>query len=106
MADTIITALDKRFPGFASQVEVYDVATPVTFERYTGNRQGSCSGWVTSMNSVMINRKRSLPGLDNFYMAGQWIMRAGGLPTSAESGREAIQIICKNDRKKFVTTIP
>jgi len=106
VADTIIAALDKRFPGFASQVEVYDVATPVTFERYTGNRQGSCSGWVTSMNSVMINRKRSLPGLDNFYMAGQWIMRAGGLPTSAESGREAIQIICKNDKKKFVTTTP
>jgi len=39
IADFTISQLDKRLPGFASQVEVVDVPTPATYVRYTGNWQ-------------------------------------------------------------------
>ena len=107
----MIEVLDKRFPGLASQVEVTDVATPVTFKRYTGNWQGSFMGWMSTPKTAMIRMKRTLPGLDSFYMAGQWIQSlggapSGGLPTSVTDGRHIIQILCKRDKHKFVTSIP
>ncbi len=37
IADLVVSQLDKRFPGLASQVEMRDVATPMTWVRYTGN---------------------------------------------------------------------
>jgi len=39
-AHQVIAALDKRWPGFASQVDMWDVATPVTFHRYTATGRG------------------------------------------------------------------
>jgi len=52
----------------------------------------------------MARFERTLPGLANFYMAGQWVMPGGGVPPSLYSGRQVIQLICHQDRKPFVTT--
>jgi phytoene dehydrogenase-like protein len=46
---------------------------------------------------------KTLPGLKSFYMAGQWVEPGGGVPTAAKSGRETIQLICKQDKKSSVT---
>ena len=105
-ARNIIKALDQRFPGLADQVEMYDVATPVTFERYTGNWQGAYEGWLITTKNLRMHMKKTLPGLDNFYMIGQWVVPGGGLPTGVMTGRHVMQIICKRDGKKFLTTLP
>jgi len=104
IAETVVSLLDQRFPGLASRIEVTDVATPLTFERYTGNWQGSFEGWlITPENSKVLMKPMSqrLPGLENFYMCGQWIEPGGGLPTSIMSGRRLVKTLCKADRKKF-----
>ena len=106
IADQIITLLDKRFPGLATQVEMRDVATPVTFQRYTGNWQGSFEGWIMTPKTIFLRMSKTLPGLNNFYMVGQWVEPGGGLPPAAYSGRNLIQILCKRDRRKFMTTVP
>jgi phytoene dehydrogenase-like protein len=49
---------------------------------------------------------KTLPGLENFYMAGQWVEPGGSVPTAAMSGRHAIQIVCSKDMKKFVAGTP
>jgi phytoene dehydrogenase-like protein len=100
----VIDRLEQRFPGISTQVEMHDVATPVTWERYTGNWRGSYEGWMFSTESFTSSMKKTLPGLDNFYMAGQWVNPGGGMPTAAMSGSHTIQFICKRDKKKFVTT--
>jgi phytoene dehydrogenase-like protein len=48
---------------------------------------------------------KSLPGLKNFYMIGQWVEPGGGLPPAIMSGRNVTQIICKKDKKKFKTQV-
>jgi phytoene dehydrogenase-like protein len=101
IATEVIRRLDDRFPGLASRVEMVDVATPVTFERYTGNWQASYEGFLPTPQSVRVAIPMTLPGLDHFYMAGQWVRAGGGIPTSINMGREAIQQICKKDRVKF-----
>jgi len=103
----VIAQLEKRFPGLTEQIEVVDVAAPMTYERYTGNWQGSPEGWMltTKMMGTLMGEgmRKTLPGLESFYMVGQWVEPGGGVPTVAVSGRNAIQIICKRDKKIFVT---
>ncbi len=106
IADKVVALLDQRFPGLAAQVEMRDVATPMTFERYTGNWRGSYMGWATTTETLGMRMSRTLPGLGNFYMAGQWVEPGGGTVIAAMSGRYATQIICKRDKRPFVTTTP
>jgi phytoene dehydrogenase-like protein len=108
IARTVVELLDRQFPGLAQQVEMVDVSTPLTFERYTGNWQGSFEGWlITPENSYTMLKPMSqtLPGLQNFYMCGHWVEPGGGLPTGVMSARRLFQAICKEDSRKFTTTI-
>jgi phytoene dehydrogenase-like protein len=82
-----------------------DVATPVTFERYTGNWEGTWLGWLTTPQTMNVRMSNTLPGLDDFYMAGTWVM-AGSLPGAAAAGRGVAEMICKEDKKPFVTAVP
>ncbi len=106
VAHLVLEQLELRFPGLRGQVEVIDVATPVTIERYTGNGrtfQGSLglplAGFLAGRGIV-----RTLPGLADFFMVGQW---AGfpGLPWVAGMGRSLIQHLCRQDGRSFVTTV-
>ncbi|MHA1945669.1 MAG: phytoene desaturase family protein [Candidatus Hodarchaeales archaeon] len=106
IADQVIASLDQRFPGLAAQVEMCNVATPMTFERYTGNWQGSFQGWLETTKTLRMRMRKNLPGLKNFYMAGQWVEPGGSVPTAVMSGRNVTQIICKQDKKEFVTSTP
>ncbi len=110
IAVKVIAQLEKRLPGIEDQVEVVDVATPITTERYTGNWQGSIEGWmITAETMGMMMGKgmdKTLPGLENFYMVGQWVEPGGGVPTAAGSGRRVIQMICKRDGKRFEARVP
>lgn len=101
---TMVELLEERFPGITKQVEVVDVATPLTFERYTGNWKGSFEGWMlTPQNAPWALRRMSqtLPRFRNFYMCGQWVEPGGGLPTGIMSGRRLIRRLCQEDGKKF-----
>jgi phytoene dehydrogenase-like protein len=109
-ADAVIAQLERCYPGLADQVEAVDVATPMTTERYTGNWQGSMEGWLITTRTMGMTMSRgmskTLPGLKDFYMVGQWVEPGGGIPTAAMSGRKAIQMICKEDKRPFETQVP
>jgi phytoene dehydrogenase-like protein len=106
IVDQVIVLLEQRFPGLADQVEMRDVATPITWERYTGNWRASHEGWLMTTKNLSMQLSKTLPGLKNLYMAGQWVEPGGSLPYVAVSGRNITQIICKKDKKPFITTIP
>ncbi len=57
-------------------------------------------------NDFHIHRNQLVMGLNNFYMAGQWVEPGGGMPTAAMSGRNVTQLICAKDKKKFVASKP
>jgi len=107
VAETVIEQLERRFPGLSQQVEVVDVATPVTTERFVGSYRGFQAwgipnqGFVEAISGQGLSK--TLPGLDRFYMVGQW---AGGLglPNVAAMGRKVIETICKRDGRRFVAS--
>lgn len=100
-AIAVIDRLDRRFPGLAQKIEMVDVATPVTFERYTGNWQGSFEGWIPTPANLMKQLPKTLPGLANFYMVGQWVQPGGGLPSGVMTAQQVVKMLCKRDKKKF-----
>jgi phytoene dehydrogenase-like protein len=105
IADLSIAELDRRWPGFASAVEVVDVPTPATYFRYTGNWQGSPDGWyITPDNMGKRTMLRTLPGLSDLHMVGQWTGPFTGTVMAALSGRQLIQMLCKRDKTPFVTS--
>lgn len=98
-----IAQLEKRWPGFASKVEVVDVPTPVTYHRYTGNWKGSPDGWyITTGNAPDMDPVRELPGLDGLQMIGQWTAPFTGTVMAALTGRQIIQLMCHKERRKFI----
>jgi phytoene dehydrogenase-like protein len=108
VARAVIDQLEKPYPGISGQIEVVDVATLMTIERYTGNWQG-LQAWPATRNTVSVMLKglsKTLPGLKNFYMVGQWAGAMGGLPAMATSARKLIQTLCRRDRRRFVTSVP
>jgi phytoene dehydrogenase-like protein len=105
IALSVIKALDERFPGFSGQVEMADVATPLTFEHYTGNWQGSFEGWLPTPQAMMKPIPKVLSGLCNFYMVGQWVQPGGGLPSGVMTAQEVLKLICKKEGVKFKTSV-
>ncbi len=104
LANDVLHRLEGLYPGISSQVEMTDVATPYTFWRYTRNRRGSWEGWLPTPETVRTVIPNTLPGLANFYMAGQWVIPAAVVPQVLSSGRGLVQILCEQEGRKFSTS--
>jgi len=98
-----VKILETEYPGISEFIEVIDVATPKTDVRFTGVKDGAYEGFMPSKENMMNNLDMQLPKLKNFYMAGQWLFPGGGLPPSAQTGKWAVQLICKKENKKFIS---
>jgi phytoene dehydrogenase-like protein len=107
VAEIIIQQLNQRYPGLRGAVEVVDVATPVTHERYTANWRGAFAGWALTRRKMSFmmgtGMPKTLPGLAGFYMSGQWVEPGGNVELSCGSGRDVIKDICKELGKPFVS---
>ncbi len=109
VAQQVIEIMESRFPGIRDQVEVIDVCTLMTWERYMGGSQG----WFNlpnrklefSMREDLSDKKftTTLPGLSNFYFVGVWATAMGSLAHNANSGKTIIRRICRKDGKRFRT---
>lgn len=101
IASQVLDRLEERHPGLSSRIRRTDVATPVTFERYTGNWQGTYEGWQSTTRTFGLRMKRTLPGLSRFYMAGQWVEPGGGVPGVLYSARRTISELCRDLDRPF-----
>lgn len=68
---------------------------------------GAFAGWAmtTRKMSMMMGKtmSRSLPGLADFFMIGQWVEPGGNVELAAASGRDVLKDICALDSKPFVS---
>ena len=101
LAVQVIQELEWVYPGLGDGVEMIDVATPHTWWRYTLNHKGAYEGFAITPRSFRTRIKRTLPGLANFVMAGQWTVPGGGAVPSLLTGRHAIMLICHSLGRVF-----
>ncbi len=108
IADQAAERLEKRFPGFREKIEAIDVVTPVSVEHWTGGYRGFAQPWPAPQElAAEINKNgvsKTLPGLQNFYMVGQWAGGTFGISTVCLMGRTLVQELCKKDQKPFTVS--
>lgn len=94
IAEQIIHALCAKYPECEGRIEVIDVATPLTYERYTGAYHGA---WMSEMKPG--DKMGQYPGacedISGLYFAGHRLMPPGGMPSAVASGRQAAQLVCR-----------
>lgn len=90
LVEEVLRLLEPRFPGITDQVEVSDVATPLTTERYTGVGQGFASS--PQWGAMMFARPMIVPGVTGIQIVGQSAGGAG-IPGCAAMGRNAVRAL-------------
>ena len=102
LADLLIKEICKFIPEVKDNVEVIDVATPCTYERYCGSHGGSWMS-VWKENGKQLNYSPKLADVEGLYFAGQRLRMPGGLPLAAYTARLAVQQLCKDNKIEFVS---
>ncbi len=101
VAHSGLRLLETYLPGISESTRMIDVVTPLTFWRNARSWRGAFEGWMPTPETFFSHVDKTLPGLDGFYMAGQWVEPGGGVPTALMSGRQLMQIICDREEKAF-----
>lgn len=100
LAEDFMEMFGEKYPKTKGRIAVWDVATPLTYERYLGSYKGS---WMSVIGKG--ERMKGYPSkpesLQNVYFAGQRIKPPGGLPVAAETGRKAVQYLCRDTDTVF-----
>jgi len=94
-------------PGIEDKIEMVDIMTPATMNRYTNTWKGSAQGWFPGKNLAAPSPVGpQLPGLKNFYYTSQWRVPGGGLPVCVKTARDLVQTLCHEHGIPFRTTKP
>jgi phytoene dehydrogenase-like protein len=101
IATHIIAEIEAIYPEIRGKISLLDVATPLTFQHYTGNFRGSFMPFCTMPHTGRENHNGVIEGVKNLYLAGQWIFPDGGLPMAAVAGKFAVQRICNQENKNI-----
>lgn len=89
LAEILIKKAEKIIPDISKHIEILDVATPKTFERYTSMPEGALYSFDQSIGIKRPYFKTPIRGL---YLAGASTFPGGGIEAVVISG-----MICAND---------
>jgi prolycopene isomerase len=85
-AGILIKRAEKVVPELSKHIEVIEIATPLTFKRYTGNFNGASYGWAnTTSQFTPMDRLPKIP-IKNLYLSSAWTFPGEGQPTTVACG--------------------
>ena len=90
---------DKIAPGLSKHILFYDVATPVTHYRYTGNTGGSMMATKPNRPNMMNKVATYHTPVKNLLVGGHWAELGGGVPIAAKAGANAALLILKKENQ-------
>lgn len=88
IADELITIAEGIYPGLQEHILVKEAATPLTFQRYTLNKNGSYLGF-----DIRYKRLPQKTPLEGLYLAGGWTEPHAGVMGVIISGKQAAEMI-------------
>ena len=101
LSDRIVNEFCKTFEVRNEDIEVKEIATPVTFVKYTKNRGGAAYGWASNVCQINRNVMPQETKVEGLYLCGHWATRGwgqGGISMVANSGRTTAELITKRYR--------
>ncbi|MGJ7032652.1 phytoene desaturase family protein [Niabella hirudinis] len=101
IAETILREVECRVaPGLRAHILFYEVATPVTHWRYTGNKNGSMMGAKPGRANIRNKVAHYQTPIKNVLLGGHWAELGGGVPIAVKAGSNAALLIFKKENKK------
>ncbi|MCA8961623.1 MAG: NAD(P)/FAD-dependent oxidoreductase [Planctomycetes bacterium] len=95
-ADVLIDRVERAIaPGLREHIEVLDIATPVTHQRYTGNHDGSIMGQLASGPNIRNRVARYRTPVRRLYLGGHWAEFGGGVPLAVKAGANSSLLVLK-----------
>jgi prolycopene isomerase len=99
-AEKLLRRVERQLvPGLREKLEVLEVATPVTFWRYTGNRGGSIMGYRPTTRNIkagLAHYRTPVPGL---LQAGHWAELGGGVLMAMRAAMNASLLVLQPDHR-------
>lgn len=103
LAEDAVSLCIERYPEAEGKIEVTDVVTPMTYEKYCNAWRGAWMSWGKPDKDIPRYYPGVPDGLSNFIMAGMWTQPPGGLPGAAMAGRFAAHRLCAWEGREFKT---
>lgn len=99
-ADILIERVEKRFGiNIKKHIEVLEIATPVTYWRYTGNRNGSTMGASPTDKNIRNQLAHYKTPVKNLFLGGHWAEYGGGMPMAVKAASNASLLILEKINK-------
>ena len=100
MAETIISRVEQKIaPGLRSHIIFYEVSTPVTHWRYTGNKNGSIMGAKPGRKNMTNKVAHYRTPVKNLILGGHWAELGGGVPIAVKAASNASLIVLRKENK-------
>ena len=94
--------IETRFPSLKGKIELVDVCTPMTYQRYVNAYRGAYMPFSFTSRGRQLMHNQNIRGIKNLVFSGQWIITPGGIPIALMSGKFAIQLLLKKEHKSVV----
>ncbi len=85
-------------PNIRDYIEVAEVATPLTYYRYSKNIEGAIYGYTQDILNGPLLRLKSRGAIPGHYQVGAWTNVGGGFSTSILGGRIAAGMYLKDKK--------
>ena len=92
----LIARASAVIPGLTARIEFSDLATPRTFERYTGNTAGATSAWSWNPKNKFYKKIMGITvdtPVRNLLIGSCWSCQIGGVPSAIAAARKCARKI-------------
>lgn len=100
VAEILIDRIEQELNiDLRSHIVYLDIATPVTHQRYTGNRNGTMMGarpGKSNMQAKIAHYKTPVP---NVFLSGHWAELGGGIPVAVRAALNSTLLVLKSENK-------
>lgn len=93
VAAILISRAEKYLPGLSGCIEIMEVATPRTMQKYGASPEGAIYGFAQTLNQSGIMRLSQKTRVKGLFLAGAWTMPGAGVHGCFVSGSDAAGLV-------------
>ena len=92
-------------PALREHILFYEVATPVTHMRYTGNRGGTMMGAKPGRANMQNGVAHYRTPVKNLLLGGHWAELGGGVPIAVKAGANSALLVLRKELPSAATAL-
>lgn len=101
--DVLLNRLETDYPKLRDYIEVIELATPRTMNRYTMNPEGAVYGYAQTVQQSGLKRTGHKTPIANLSLVGAWTQPGGGFQGAMISGTTEAERVSKKLKKVVLT---